>query len=56
MRHLEHMALILRHHGQHVFNPLHIFCRLKGLGLDSLTAAKWAARYERYFYRYTPLV
>ena len=56
MRHINRMALILRHHGQHHMNPLHVFCRLKGLGMGSLEAAKWAARYERYIYRYTGLV
>jgi len=35
MRHINWMALLLRHHGQHIFNPLHVFCRLKGLGLPS---------------------
>ena len=56
MRHLEHMVAILRHHGQHYLSPLHLFCRLKGLGLGSHDAARWAARYERYIYRYTGLI
>ncbi len=56
MRHLERMALLLRHHGQHWLSPLHVFCRLKDCGLDTMQAAKWAARYERYVYRYTGLI
>ena len=56
MRHINNMALVLRHHGQHYLNPLHVFCRLKGLGMGSFEAAKWAARYERYVYRYTGLI
>ena len=54
MRHIEHMVLVLRHHGQHYLSPLHIFCRMKDCGMTSNDAARWAARYERWVYRYTP--
>jgi hypothetical protein len=51
MRHLERMALLLRHHGQHWLNPLHVFCRLKDRGMDAHRAAAWAAAYEMFIYR-----
>jgi len=36
---------------QHVFCPLHVYCRLKDMGCSDVTANKWAFRYERLIYR-----
>jgi hypothetical protein len=45
------MALLLRHHGQHWLNPLHVFCRLKDRGMDAHRAAALASAYEMHIYR-----
>jgi hypothetical protein len=36
---------------QHHFNPLHLFCRLRRLGLGKNAALRLARLYERYLYR-----
>lgn len=35
---------------QHCLNPLHLFCRLRNLGLATATARRLCACYERFFY------
>lgn len=35
---------------RHYFNPLHIFCRLRRLGLGKETSLRLARFYERYIY------
>ncbi len=41
---------MLRDLVQHTLNPLHLFCRLKTLGLNNATARMLCARYERFLY------
>lgn len=36
---------------QHLFNPLHLFCRLREVGMDRDKARKWCGAYERYLYK-----
>lgn len=36
---------------QHFFNPLHMYCRLKDMGLTGPTAHRMCRVYERYIYR-----
>jgi hypothetical protein len=36
---------------QHVFNPLHVFCRLKEWGFGERTAQRVCLAYERTIYR-----
>lgn len=42
----------LRDFCQHIFNPLHIFCRLRGVGFSPLFARNLSRVYERGFYRF----
>ena len=35
---------------RHRFNPLHVYCRLKDMGLTSVRARRWCAVYERWLY------
>lgn len=42
---------IIRHHFQHYFNPLHVFCRLRQIGLQAHAARWFCCTYERYLYR-----
>jgi hypothetical protein len=37
---------------QHFFNPLHMYCRLKDMGLAGPTAHKMCRVYERLIYRH----
>lgn len=41
-----------RHFLQHQFNPLHVFCRLRNLGLSVMTARNFSRLYERGVYRF----
>jgi hypothetical protein len=36
---------------RHLLNPLHLYCRLRGLGLPGALARRLASRYERLLYR-----
>jgi len=35
----------------HVFNPLHVYCRLKDIGLSAPMAQRVSRAYERYLFR-----
>ena len=39
---------------QHVFNPLHVYCRLKDMGLSAPVAQRMCRAYERYVFRLLP--
>jgi hypothetical protein len=41
----------LRNIFQHLFNPLHMYCRMRDMGMQHMTAVKMCAYYERFFYR-----
>ena len=41
----------LKRRFQHCFNPLHLYCRLRELGLSGIPARRLCAVYERLFYR-----
>ena len=36
---------------QHLFNPLHLFCRLREVGVEQDKAKKFCCAYERYVYK-----
>ncbi len=36
---------------QHLFNPLHLFCRLRDAGVEREKAKKFCCAYERYLYK-----
>ena len=38
----------------HVFNPLHVYCRLKDMGLPAPVAQKMCRAYERFVFRLLP--
>jgi len=38
----------------HVFNPLHVYCRLKDFGLSAPVAHKMCRAYERFVFRLLP--
>ena len=40
-----------RHFCQHIFNPLHVFCRLRQAGIHSGAAMNVCRVYERSVYR-----
>ncbi|MBU1228548.1 MAG: hypothetical protein KKA55_07475 [Proteobacteria bacterium] len=42
----------MRYHLQHLFNPLHIYCRLQQAGLAEGLARRLCEAYERVFYRH----
>lgn len=42
----------MRCHLQHLFNPLHIYCRLQQAGLAEALARRLCEAYERVFYRH----
>ncbi|WP_394699726.1 hypothetical protein [uncultured Pseudodesulfovibrio sp.] len=37
---------------QHVFNPLHLFCRLRQVGISTFAARNVCRVYERGLYRF----
>lgn len=37
---------------QHLFNPLHVFCRLRQCGLGAVGARRVCSLYERCVYRF----
>jgi len=39
---------------RHVLNPLHVYCRLKDLGLPSSVAHRMCRVYERFIFRLFP--
>ncbi len=41
----------IRNFLQHIFSPLHVYCRLMDLKCSEGTANRWAFRYERWIYR-----
>ncbi|MBN2140658.1 MAG: hypothetical protein PHV85_05335 [Desulfovibrionaceae bacterium] len=41
----------LRSRMQHSLNPLHLYCRLRSLGLAAAKAQRMCSFYERLFYR-----
>ncbi|QJB55151.1 hypothetical protein [Pseudodesulfovibrio sp. zrk46] len=43
---------VLRDFCQHIFNPLHIFCRLRKMGLPIVAARSLCRVYERGVYRF----
>lgn len=42
----------MRRRLQHLFNPLHIYCRLKQAGIAESTARRLCTAYERGLYRW----
>jgi hypothetical protein len=36
---------------RHYMNPLHVYCRLRGLGVSRGTASYMSRRYERYLFK-----
>ena len=42
----------LRNTLEHLFNPLHVYCRLLKLGVTQTTALRLCSIYERYIYRF----
>ncbi len=42
----------LRDAVQHFLNPLHMYCRLKDMGLAGPTAHRMCLVYERFIYRH----
>ncbi|WP_167336397.1 hypothetical protein [Desulfonatronum thioautotrophicum] len=36
---------------QHHFNPLHLYCRLREIGVNTCTAQRVCTMYERFVYR-----
>jgi hypothetical protein len=42
----------IRNFMQHFFNPLHVYCRLKDMGVKTPTAHKMSKAYERYLWRF----
>jgi len=43
---------VLRDFCQHIFNPLHIFCRLRKIGISPIMARSVCRVYERGVYRF----
>jgi len=41
----------LRLYFQHVFNPLHVYCRLRNIGVETSRAQRVCFVYERFVYR-----
>lgn len=41
----------VRNFFQHYLNPLHIFCRLRGVGISVIAARKMSMVYEKVLYR-----
>ncbi len=41
----------VRNFFQHHFNPLHIFCRLRGAGLSAMAARRMSMVYEKVVYK-----
>jgi len=41
----------IRHYCQHVLNPLHVFCRLRSLGMPQVAARSVSRVYELSLYR-----
>ena len=37
---------------QHYMNPLHVYCRLRNLGIPKVVAVGICRRYERYVFSY----
>lgn len=35
----------------HVLNPLHIYCRMRGMGVEECTAKCLGEKYEKYIYK-----
>ncbi len=46
------MSKKLRSHLQHHLNPLHVYCRLRGLGVADSAARAVTSCYERVVYRF----
>lgn len=42
----------VRRYFQHVFNPLHIYCRLRDVGVHPPSAMKVTMAYSRFIHRY----
>lgn len=42
----------IRNAVHHFFNPLHVYCRLKDIGLSKPVAHKMSRAYERYVFRF----
>jgi hypothetical protein len=40
----------IRNRLQHIFNPLHVYCRLRAVGLNVDWAVRMSAFYERWVY------
>jgi hypothetical protein len=45
------ITVAIRNLAQHICNPVHIYCRLAGLGMDRALARRIAGRYEAAVYR-----
>lgn len=44
--------MTIRSHLQHHFNPLHVYCRLRTIGLADRAARAVTGCYEKVFYRF----
>lgn len=43
------MLIAIKRTVQHLLNPLHVYCRLRGVGLSGCAAVKVSALYERFY-------
>jgi len=48
------MLFSIRRDFRHYFNPLHVYCRLRDIGLGSTGARRLCRAYERFFFRFIP--
>ncbi len=39
---------------QHILNPLHVYCRLKDVGVSAPMAQRVCRVYERFLFRFLP--
>lgn len=46
------MVLFFEKWFQHISNPLHVYCRLLDLGLDTVSSKRISIFYEKYFFHY----
>lgn len=42
----------IRNTFQHLLNPLHVYCRLRDMGVKAASARRVTGRYERLVYRF----
>jgi hypothetical protein len=49
-----HIVASLRNAFHHVFNPLHVYCRLMDMGVSGTVAQRVSRVYERFVFRLLP--